>query len=93
MSTDTRFQKLDEVTRQLHNGDTPHRAAAAALASIREQWGELLTDIDAGNLPAGSIPPANLEFMYDVLISVLTEQRSLIEQELQQAFSDVSTSS
>jgi hypothetical protein len=85
MSTGTRFQKLNEVVRELQRGDTPHRAAAAALISMSEQWSELLTDIDDGNLPAGAIPPENLLFMYDVLVKVLTEQRSLVEQELKSA--------
>lgn len=92
MLIETRFQKLDEITRQLQAGDTPHRAAAAAIASIRKQWGELLTDIDDGNTSAGSIPPENLALMYDVLISVLTDQRLLIKQELQQAFAPTDTS-
>lgn len=92
MTTEPRFQKLDEITRQLQGGDTPHRAAAAALASIREQWGELLSDIDDGNTSAGSIPPANLALMYDAMISVLTDQRLLIKQELEQAFAPTNMS-
>jgi hypothetical protein len=86
LSTGTPFQELDEVTRKLESGDTPHRAAAVAIASIREHWRELLTDIEDGNLPAGTIPPENLSLMYDVVISVLTEQRSLVDQELKAAF-------
>lgn len=88
MATDTHFEKLISEIRKLSDGDTPHRAAAAALMSIVESWSALRGDIDDGNLAPGVVPPQNLMFMYDRMIEILEHERAAAKDDVQKAFAN-----